>query len=159
MKGSPEVIASLQRAFTLEWQINVQCRNDQNTLKFWGVGKNVRGHIKKFGDQSHEFLQSLRLRIQRLGAPAVAGSVNTGETTDPEDINVEAIFDRQLILQEQIMQVGLEAIGTAVEAGDETTAEKLRHIEERHEDAVAWLEKQKRQIRKLGVEQYLTTKI
>lgn len=138
MTGNPEVIAALRSLLALEAHLNIQYRHDWRLIKFMGVKKTAH-KIKDLGDKAHCFMKILSDRILVLGGRMdyIVGSI-TDQTT------LTAIFQNELQLEMVLVQQGRQAIQTAVAAGDEDTAEKLRHIEERHEDAVGWLEQQLR---------------
>lgn len=157
MTGNPAVIKSLQTALALEAHLNIQYRHDARVVSFMGVKKTV-GKLSKLGNKAHEFMKLLANRILVLGGDT---NYTVGDIVDPQgQPALTAIFRNELKLEMALVVTGRTAIQTAVGVGDEATAEKLRHIEERHEDAVAWLEKQLRLIAALGGEaEYIAEKI
>ena len=142
-------------ALPLEAQLNIQCRHDKAVLKYLGIDKNIRKEIKHRGDQSHDFMFSLALRILQLGGDT---NYTVGAVVDVTTLGT--LFDKHIELHTGLMTVYLSATKTCVTVSDETTAEKLRHIEERHESAVCWFEQQKGLIEMVGDEgTYLAEKM
>lgn len=153
MKGAAPVIANLQAILAAEYNINLQYRNDSVALKFLGVPK-LAQKFKKHANQSHEFYQQVTKRLLVIGGST---SVDVGKIT--EEADVPGLLKDALSAETNLCQLGITGIETAVAAKDETTAEKLRHIEERHEDRAAWIEQQLNLIKQMGVEIYLSEKL
>lgn len=153
MKGSAPVIANLQALLAAEYNINLQYRNDCIALKFLGIGK-LASKFKKLADQSHDFYQHLTKRILVLGGST---SVDAGKVT--EEIDVMGLLKSALSAETNLCTMGIAGIEIAVVNKDETTAEKLRHIEERHEDRCAWIEQQINLIDQMGISIYLSEKL
>jgi bacterioferritin (cytochrome b1) len=136
MKASPEVMASLLAILAKEAHLNMQDRRDWRAVYKMGV-KATAHKLKKFGTMAHKFQVIIADRILDLGGDTEydCGSVVAGKT-------LTEIFKTEMALEDELATMCQAGIGTAVKAGDEATAEKLRHVEERHEDHVVWLEEQ-----------------
>ena len=153
MKGSSQVISSLQALLAAEYTINLQFRNDTIALKFLGMPK-LAGKFKHFANQSHDFYQAITKRLLVIG-----GSTSVAVGNVSEQATVPDLLKNALSAENALCALGIAGIETAVAQKDETTAEKLRHIEERHEDHVAWIERQIALVEQLGLEIYLAEKI
>jgi bacterioferritin len=149
MKGNPDVVDNLQAILAAEYHLNLQYRMDTKSLKFMGVPK-VASKMSKYADRCHQFYQSVTNRLLVLGASPSA-EVGTIEEQDTLTKLLEEARDEE----NGLCKLGIAGIQTAVKAGDETTAEKLRHIEERHEKHVAWIEQQLTLIKNLGESDYI----
>lgn len=137
LDGSPEVITALQAVLAAEAHLNIQYRRDWRRVKVWGF-KKVAAKLKDLGDNTHDFMKILQDRLSVLGggdAEYTIGAINAPPS-------LTAVFQGELQLEQQLIDLGRTAIRVSVTNGDEATAEKMRHIEERHEDAAIWLEQQ-----------------
>lgn len=153
MKGAATVIANLQSILAAEYNLNLQYRLDTSSLKFLGVPK-IAHKTKKFADRTHAFYMIVQDRLLVLGATP---SVDVGKVA--EETTVTSLFEGALKAEQALMALCIEGIEIAVKARDEATAEKLRHIEERHEKHDAWLEQQLTLIKNLSEPMYLAEKL
>jgi len=153
MKGNAEVLKSLQMAAPLEAQLNLQCRLDLRSLKNMGL-KSVAAHVKKLGDNAHDYLKEVSKRILFLeGNP----SYSVGAIT--EQTSVTALFQNELKLQMAAVQPYEQAVQTAAKAMDDTTRNLFEHLLKWHQHDIGWLEIQLRQIEGLGEKAYIEAKI
>lgn len=136
MKGNPEVISSLLDILALEAALNMQWRRDWRAIHDMGAKGSARD-IKNLGKSAHRYMVLVADRILDLGGDTEydCGSVVAFKTlTD--------IYRNGLTLETKLADMTQAGIDLAVEKDDEATAEKLRHIEERHEESMVWLEAQ-----------------
>jgi bacterioferritin (cytochrome b1) len=153
MKGAAPVITNLQALLAAEYNCNLQFRNNRIALKFLGIGK-LSKKFDKLADQSHDFYQLLTKRLMQLGGST---SVNVGAITEEGD--VLSLLKNALSAEANLINLGLAGIKIAVDNGDEDTAEKLRHVEERHENRSTWIEQQISLIDQMGISIYLSEKL
>jgi len=149
-QGDPKVIANLLEMLAAEYNLNLQYRMNAQTLKYIGLDKMV-GKMKKFADRAHCFYNLITDRLLVLGAKP---KVNVGAIGEYD--SVTDLFKASLEAEQALCTLGIAGIQTAVAAGDECTAEKLRHIEERHEKQAAWAAQQINLIASLGESIYLS---
>lgn len=153
MKGNPAVISALEALLAAEYHVNLQDRMNRCSLKVMGA-KKISDKFDFFADRAHEFYQAVTKRLLKLGArPSVTVGVIAERST------VTELLQASLAEESRLCELGIAGIQTAVANGDETTAEKLRHIEERHEDHVAWLEQQLALIAGMGEQAYIAEKL
>ena len=127
MKGNPEVISSLLDILALEAALNMQWRRDWRAIHDMGAKGSARD-IKNLGKSAHRYMVLVADRILDLGGDTEydCGSVVAFKTlTD--------IYRNGLTLETKLADMTQAGIDLAVEKDDEATAEKLRHIEERHD--------------------------
>ena len=150
MKGTPEVIDFLQKMLALEVHLNVWYRNMWRVIKHLGVKASAHD-IKDLGTCAHKFVKILKDRLLYFDADT---AYNAGEVEDQSTLT--ATFQFAQTLERELLEMGLAGIKLAVAAGDEATAEKLRHIEERHEDNWEWLDEQLNLISGMGEPLYIS---
>jgi bacterioferritin len=153
MTGSPEVIQTLQAAMAAESHLNQQYRLDRQQLKFIGV-KKPAATIKKFGDDTHDWLRAVTNRVLFLGG---ATSYQSAPVVDQE--NVTSLLKNELALEMAIVQPYEEAVQIAMKALDDTTRNLFEHLLKWHQKHVAWLEQQLRLINAIGEQEYIAEQI
>lgn len=154
MKGSPDAIKALQAGLPLEGHLNMQCRQDQRVVKFKGV-KKVAKHIKKMGDNAHDFQKYLTKRILFL-----EGDVGfTLPAVEDGDRSLTQILQNLLGLNMDIIKPYEQAIQTAAKVLDDTTRNLFEHLLKWHEQDVYWLEQQLDLIKSLGETEYIAEKL
>lgn len=136
MKPAPEVVANLQSILAAEAHLNIWYRNAWRVVKHLGV-KGSANSIKSLGTRAHKFMKLVKDRLLDLGADT---TYSVGEIADTSSLTTT--FKEALALESGLVDLTRAGVGIAVTAKDEATAEKLRHIEERHEDNVVWLGEQ-----------------
>lgn len=134
IKVTPEVITGLQAMLNLEAHLNIQYRKDARVAKRLGAGK-TKSKLKYYGNCAHKFQESITDRLLAVGADPEIDM----ETVTAQD-NLTDIFNNFVTLETALMNAARDLIKVCTAGGDETTAEKLRHIQERHEDHISWLD-------------------
>ena len=152
-QGSPAVIANLLEMLAAEYNLNLQYRMNARTLKYIGLDKMV-GKMKKYADRAHCFYILVTDRLLVLGAKP---KVNVGSIGEYD--SVTDLFKASLDAEQALCNLAITGIQTAVANSDECTAEKLRHIEERHERQASWFAQQLTLIASLGEAIYLSEKL
>ncbi len=150
MKGNPDVIDALQKMLALEARGNIQYRHDWRRIKHMGVKGSARD-IKSLGTRLHRFMKLLADRLLDFGADT---EYTVGDIVDQNTLT--DTFKAEMAFEAELASTGQAAITLAVSKSDETTAEKLRHITERHEDDVVWLGEQLTLIAALGEPLYIS---
>ncbi len=154
MKGSPEVIKTLQAALAQEAHLNVQYRHDWRIVKFMGV-KKVACKIKDLGDDAHCFMKKVADQVLFLGGGT---SYSMGPITDQPSLT--AVFENQLKLEMAIIEPYEQAVQTAMQALDDTTRNLFEHLLKWHQEHVGWLEQQLQLIQTVGGEaEYIAEKL
>jgi bacterioferritin (cytochrome b1) len=136
MQGNPTVITFLQGMLPLEAHLNLTYRNDWRRIYSMGV-KGSAHKLHKLGNRAHQFMKQVDDRLLDFKADTnytVRDIVGQNTVTDT--------FKADLALESALIEMGRAGIKLSVGVGDETTAEQLRHIEERHEEDAVWLEEQ-----------------
>jgi bacterioferritin (cytochrome b1) len=136
MQGNPDVLKALVSMLGMEAHLNIQYRHDWRVVHEIGA-KGTAHKIKKLGKRAHEFMVILADRVLDLDGET---EYTVGAIT--EQSTLTEVFQNELKLEQGLATVGIANIQLAVANGDEATAEKLRHIEERHEDDAVWIERQ-----------------
>lgn len=150
MKGNPDVIKSLLAMLAAEARGNLQYRHDWRRVKHMGV-KSSAHDIKDLGTRLHRFMKILADRLLDFGADT---DYTIGAITDYNTLT--DTFKAEMAMEVELAAMGQAAITLAVSKSDETTAEKLRHITERHEDDAVWLGEQLTLIAGMGEPLYIS---
>ena len=136
MKGNPEVIKSLVSLLAAQASANMQYRLDWRVVNHFGA-KGSAHSIHKLGTRAHKFQKILADRILDLG-----GDTSHDVAPVAEQSTLTDVFKNEAKMETNLIALGEAAIALAVTKNDEATAEKLRHIEERDEKNLIWVETQ-----------------
>jgi bacterioferritin len=153
MKGSPKVIAELNKALREELTAINQYFLHAEMCENWGYER-LSEYIKKqsIGEMKHA--EALMERILFLdGTP----SMQPLELTVGK--NVQEMIQRDLDLELSAVQAYNAAIQVAVAEKDNGSRDLLVVLLKDEEDHVDWLEAQVHQIKELGYERYLTMQL
>ena len=155
MKGSPEVIATLQAGLAAEAHLNIQCRQYQRSLKYMGL-KKVAKRVKRIGDHAHCYQKCLSKRALLLG-----GTIGLSmPSIEDGDRSLTKVLQNLLDLNLAIVEPYEKAVQVAMDAMDDTSRNLFEHLLKWHQnDDVCWLEQQLELIKSLGESDYITTKI
>ncbi len=154
MKGDSKVIDYLNRVLKKELTAINQYFLHARIFKNWGF-KQLDEH--EYHESTDEMKHADRL-VERIlfleGLPNLQdiGPLRIGETT-------EEIFDADLALEHEAIPLLREAIDYCERVNDYVTREMLEDILNGEEEHVDWLETQLGLIAKLGVTNYLQTKL
>ena len=153
MKGSPEVIATLQAALLAEAQLNLQYRMDWRSLKFLGVKKTAK-KFHALGSDAHHWMKKFTDRILFLGGKPTYQIPAISEETTVTDVLQSALTMEMTCVAPQE-----EAVQTAMKALDDTTRNLFEHSLKASEKRVAWLEQQLNLIKGIGEQEYIAEKL
>ena len=153
MKGDPEVISALQAMLAAEAHANIWYRNMWRVVKHMGVKASAHD-LKSLGTRMHRFMKILKDRLLDFKADV---TYEVGEISDESTLT--ATFKTAQAMEDDLSDMGQAAIELAVAKNDETTAEKLRHITERHQEDVVWLDEQLTLIAGMGEPLYVSEKL
>jgi bacterioferritin len=150
MKGSPEVIATLQKAASMELAIEVQYHLDKRDLRYQSL-KKLASKFATFGEDSECYLKEITDRIFFLGADPEY--LPAGATTRT---SVTEILQRSLDAETAIVTAYNEWAILAAEFKDDNTRNKFEHWIKWHEDEhIDWLERQLAQISEISELEYV----
>lgn len=153
MKGSPQVIETLQSAAAAEAHLNLQYRLDTRLLKFMGI-RQVAKHADEYGNDTHDFLKYVTKRILFLeGDPSYQIPKVVEQST------LTALLKAELALELAIVKPYEDAVQVAMKALDDSTRNLFEHLLKWHEKHVDWLERQVRLIEGMGEATYISAKL
>jgi bacterioferritin len=149
MKGSPKVLAELNRALREELTAINQYFLHAEMCENWGY-RRLSEYIKKqsIGEMKHA--ESLMERILFLdGTPSMQPlDVKIGST-------VKAMIENDLALEHGAVKMYNDAVALAVKEGDDGSRDLFERLVKDEEEHVDFLEAQTHQIKELGYENYL----
>lgn len=150
MKGNPEVIATLQKAASMELALAVQYHLDKRDLRYQSL-KKLSSKFSVFGEDSECYLKEITDRIYMLGADAEydpAGATTRASVTE--------LLQKALDAETAVTVAYNEWAILAAEAQDDNTRNKFEHWIKWHEDEhIDWLERQLAQISEITEIEYL----
>jgi bacterioferritin len=153
MKGSPKVIAELNKALREELTAINQYFLHAEMCENWGYER-LAGYIKKqsIGEMKHA--EKLIERILFLdGTPTMEPlALNVGQ-------NVKQQLENDCNLEYNAVKMYNDAVKVAVEEGDNGSRELLEELVRDEEEHVDWLEMQLHQIKEMGYERYLIMQV
>jgi bacterioferritin len=153
MEGNDKVIAALQAGLAKEAHLNLQCRLNQRTLAYLGLGTLAK-KIKAHGDYAHEYMKQVTKRILFL-----EGNPSYQIAPIVEQASVTELLKNLLALNLAIVAPYEDAVAVATAAKDDTTRNLFEHLLKWHQEDICWLEKQVRLIGTLGEATYISTKV
>lgn len=153
MKGSPEVIATLQAALLAAAQLNLQYRMDWRSLKFLGVKKTAK-KVHKLGGDAHDWMKHFTDRLLFLEAKPTYQIPEIAEETTVTDLLQNALTLEMAFIapQEAAVQVAMKAL-------DDTTRNLFEHSLKAGEKRIAWLSQQVNLIKGMGEQMYISEKL
>lgn len=149
MKGNSEVIKMLQSLLAAEAHANIWYRNMWRVVAKMGV-KGTAKDLHDLGTRAHHFMRIVKDRILDF---KVDTAYTVGEVKD--ETSLTDTFKVATEMENSLIDIGRAGIKLAVSVEDEDTAEKLRHIEERHEENYVWLDEQSSLIAGIGEPMYI----
>lgn len=150
MVGNPEVLRTLTAALSAERHLNLQCRQDADSLKCMGAKKTSK-KINHFADNAHGYYRRLTHRILFL-----EGDPSTAIAATVEMDSLTAVLKNQLDLRVGLVGSMETAIQVAMKAFDDATRNLFEHLIKWMQKEIGWLETQLSLIKKLGESDYLS---
>ncbi|QSX29133.1 MULTISPECIES: bacterioferritin [Shewanella] len=155
MKGQPEVIAALNALLTGELSAMDQYFVHARMYEDWGLNE-LYERIKHESDDEREHAAKLVSRILFLeGTPDVASrdKLHIGS-------NVKEMLENDLAYEKKVVAHLREVIALCEQKGDYVSRELLELLlDETEDDHLYWLEKQLGLIDKVGLHNYLQSKM
>ena len=154
MKGDPKIIEFLNQALKNELTAINQYFLHSRMLRDWGVSELA----KKEHDESIEEMHHADWLIERIlfleGLPNLQdlGTLRIGE-------NTREILEADLALELEAVPVLREAIAHSESVRDYVSRELFEDILESEEEHIDWIETQLELIGKVGIENYLQSKM
>lgn len=154
MKGNPKVLEALNERLSEELAAINQYMVHAEMAENWGYSK-LHGELEKIARTEMHHAEALIGRIIFLeGHPEVSklAPIKIGKTVQEMVINDHAG-------EADAVRAYNEVIRLATEAGDNGTRELIEGILKDEEGHVDWGEQQSDQIKQMGLENYLATKV
>jgi bacterioferritin (cytochrome b1) len=163
MKGSPEVIKSLQGGVALEAHLNEQYRSDRDSLKHAGI-KKAAGKIKGFAHQAHLWRSMIRKQLlfeTSDGTTVEAGATAFSIPVIADRPTLTQLFQGELVENQAICAQYERNIPIAMAALDDETRNLWEHLIKWHHGHIRWIEAQLRAIASYasGESDYRTTQV
>ena len=150
MKGNEQVLKTLNELLSDELTAISQYMVHSEMCEAWGYGKLHKAIEKQALDEMHhaEWLIQRILFLEGIPVVSKLKTIRIGK-------NVEEIIGTDQSAEQEAVVAYNSAIGLAGESNDQSAADLLTTILKMEEGHVDWAEKQRAQIKHMGLQNYL----
>lgn len=154
MKGNQQIIDQLNLRLVEELTAINQYKNNLSLFVLWGYEK-LAEYIKERIEDEQKHYNKLLDRIRFLGGMPIVGKLNEVKTGQ----DISKIHENDLVSEIDAVQKYNETIHLCVALGDNGTRLIIEEILKDEEEHINDLEKQLIEIKQIGTQNFLSTKI